>query len=50
MISAKQVNLTSKIFTSFVNKDYGHPVEQKPPYGFVGWAKDGESFFFKFFK
>jgi len=43
--SVKHQNLTAGISSSFVNKAYDHPVEQKPPYGFVGWAKDGKSFF-----
>ncbi|MCH8124541.1 S9 family peptidase [candidate division KSB1 bacterium] len=43
--SAKDRNLTADIGVSFVNKEDDHPVEQKPPYRFVAWAKDGKSFF-----
>ena len=43
--SAKDRNFTGNLAASFVNKDDDHPVEQKPPYGFVGWAKNGNSFF-----
>ncbi|MFQ5630441.1 MAG: alpha/beta hydrolase family protein, partial [bacterium] len=42
--AAKDRILTGGIETSFVNKEDDHPVEQKPPYGFVGWAKNGKSF------
>lgn len=43
--SAKDRNLTVGSAASFVNKEDDHPVEQKPPYGFIGWAKNGKSFF-----
>lgn len=43
--TAKDINLTTKIPASFVNKEDDHPVEQKPPYGFINWAKDSKSFF-----
>lgn len=29
----------------FVNVDDDHPVPEKRPFGFIGWAKSGESFF-----
>ncbi|MCH7782859.1 S9 family peptidase [candidate division KSB1 bacterium] len=33
-------NITSKIRTSFINKEYDHPVEQKPAFGRAGWTED----------
>ncbi len=42
--SQKHQNLSEGISSSFVNQAFDHPVEQMPPFGFVGWEKDGKSF------
>ena len=42
--SGEHRNLTQGISASFVNQAFDHPVEQMPPYGFVGWDKEGKSF------
>ena len=41
--SGKIRNLTQSLRSSFVNRDYDHPVKQKPPYGAAGWTKDDGS-------
>ena len=32
--------ITAELPTTFVNEEYDHPTEQKPSWGFAGWAKD----------
>jgi hypothetical protein len=43
--SKQHQNLTQNLTASFVETDDDHPVEQKPPYGFVRWSKNSKSFF-----
>ncbi len=38
-----EVNLTKNLKVSFVNREYDHPVKQKPPVGVAGWTKHGKS-------
>lgn len=40
--NATTLNLTENAPVSFVNSEYDHP-GTKPPYGAVGWSKDGKS-------
>ena len=42
--TGKDTNITQNLDASFVNLDDDHPVEQKFPYGFVGWDKTGSYF------
>lgn len=42
--TGNDTNLTQNLDASFVNLDDDHPVEQKFPYGFVGWDKTGSYF------
>lgn len=43
--SNESFNLTSNISASFVNKNDDHPVDQKPPYGFIGWDTSNSSIY-----
>jgi len=38
-----EINLTKNLKTSFVNREFDHPVKQKPPAGLAGWTKGARS-------
>jgi len=38
--TGRHTNITEGLATSFVDHDDDHTVEQKPPFGIVGWTKD----------
>jgi dipeptidyl aminopeptidase/acylaminoacyl peptidase len=41
--TGQHTNITEGVATSFVNLEDDHTVQQKPPFGVVGWAKDDRS-------
>jgi dipeptidyl aminopeptidase/acylaminoacyl peptidase len=43
--SGKSINLTGNLPASFVDAEDDHPVEQKPPYRFIGWDAAGTTVF-----
>lgn len=41
--SGRHTKITTDLATSFVNQEYDHPVEQKPPFGLAGWTRDDKT-------
>ena len=41
--SGIESTISSAAITDFNNREFDHPVEEKPPFGFGGWSKDGQS-------
>jgi dipeptidyl aminopeptidase/acylaminoacyl peptidase len=42
-VTGKETVLTAGLKTSFVDREYDHPVKQKPPFGIAGWTKGAKS-------
>ena len=41
--SGVESTISSTAMTDFTNREFDHPVEEKPPFGFAGWSKDGQA-------
>ena len=41
--TGRHTEITTDLSTSFVNQEYDHPVEQKPPFGLAGWTRDDKT-------
>jgi dipeptidyl aminopeptidase/acylaminoacyl peptidase len=41
--SGVESTISNAALTDFNNREFDHPVEEKPPFGFAGWSKDGQS-------
>ncbi len=39
----RHTDISTDVSTSLVNREYDHPVAQKPPFGLAGWSEDDET-------